>query len=91
MTNSPAKVPPKIHGQSLAAHARAVIADETARIETTMRFGFTAGDSNTDLAHRVIGSRRLNGANGATAITRQHIIRLGRGLLYNRKSRMSGA
>lgn len=91
MTNSPTKVPPKIHGQSLAAHARAVIADETARIETTMRFGLTAGDSNTDLAHRVIGSRRLNGANGATAITRQHIIRLGRGLLSNRKSRMSGA
>lgn len=81
----------KIHGQSLATWAKAISDHDAVRIHSAISVGLTAGLENTDIAHRVIGSQRLNGVDGATEITRQHIIRLGRGLLRKRKSRMSGA
>ena len=81
----------KIHGHELAHWARNIAAQDAERIHTAISLGLTAGEDNTDIAHRVIGSRRLNGSNGATEITRQHILRLGKGLLLKRKSRMSGA
>ena len=81
----------KIHGRKLAEWARNIAAQDAERIHTALSVGLTAGEDNTDIAHRVIGSRRLNGSNGATEITRQHILRLGKGLLLKRKSRMSGA
>jgi hypothetical protein len=80
----------KIMGHSLATWARGIHAQDTARIATAISTGLTAGDSNTDIAHRVIGSRRNNGVDGVTEITRQHILRLGHGLLKKRKTRMSG-
>jgi hypothetical protein len=85
------KKPLKIHGQHIAHWARAIAAQDANRIHTAISVGLTAGEDNTDIAHRVVGSRRLNGANGMTEITRQHIFRLGKGLLHKRKSRMSGA
>lgn len=81
----------KIHGHSLAAWARGIFQDDAARIETAISIGLTAGEVNTDIAHRVIGSRRNNGSDGMTEITRQHVYRLGRGLLLKRKARMRGA
>jgi hypothetical protein len=81
----------KIHGHGLAAWARGIAQQDAERIHSALSVGLTAGDSNTDIAHRVVGSRRLNGINGATEITRQHVLRLGKGLLHKRKSRMSGA
>lgn len=81
----------KIHGHSLAAWARGIHGQDADRIATAISVGLSAGEDNTDIAHRVIGSRRHNGSNGATEVTRQHIYRLGRGLLSKRKSRMSGA
>lgn len=81
----------KIHGQTLASWARSIAAQDAKRIHTAISVGLTAGEDNTDIAHRVIGSRRTNGSNGMTEITRQHILHLGRGLLHRRKTRMSGA
>lgn len=81
----------KIHGQSLATWARLLHAHEAALTHSAISIGLTAGLENTDIAHRVIGSRRNNGSEGVTEITRQHILRLGRGLLHKRKSRMRGA
>lgn len=81
----------KIHGVRLSAWARNIAAQDAERIHTAIGVGLTAGEDNTDIAHRVIGSRRMNGVNGATEVTRQHIIRLGKGLLHKRKTRMSGA
>lgn len=82
--------PLKIMGHSLATWARGIHAQDTQRIATAISIGLTAGDSNTDIAHRVIGSRRMNGVDGVTEITRQHILRLGHGLLKKRKTRMAG-
>lgn len=79
----------KIHGQHLAAWAQNIAAMDAERIHTAISVGLTAGEDNTDIAHRVVGSRRLNGSNGATEITRQHILRLGKGLLHSRKGRMA--
>lgn len=84
----------KIHGHTLATWARNLAHQDYQRIKTAISVGLTAGEDNTDIAHRVIGSRRNNGANGATEITRQHISRLGHGLLLKRKThfhRMRGA
>ena len=81
----------KIHGQSIVAWAQNIAAQDAQRIHSAISVGLTAGEDNTDIAHRVIGSRRLNGSNGATEITRQHIFSLGRGLLHKRKFRMRGA
>lgn len=81
----------RIHGHTLAAWAQNIAAQDAERIHTAIGVGLTAGEDNTDIAHRVIGSRRMNGVNGATEVTRQHVIRLGKGLLHYRKSRMSGA
>lgn len=83
------KLPLKIHGHELAHWARNIAAQDAERIHTAISVGLTAGEDNTDIAHRVIGSRRLNGSNGMTEITRQHILRLGKGLLHKRKGRMA--
>lgn len=80
-----------IHGHSLSKWAKAIFHQDAGRIHTAISVGLTAGEDNTDIAHRVIGSRRNNGSDGMTEITRQHIFRLGKGLLQRRKSRMSGA
>jgi hypothetical protein len=79
----------KIHGHELAHWARNIAAQDAERIHSAISVGLTAGEDNTDIAHRVIGSRRMNGVNGATEITRQHILRLGKGLLHKRKARMA--
>lgn len=76
----------KIHGHSLATWARALANQDAMRIKTAISVGLTAGEDNTDIAHRVVGSRRSNGANGATEVTRQHVYRLGHGLLLKRKT-----
>lgn len=81
----------KIYGHGLATWARAIHSQDAQRIATAIQVGISAGESNTDIAHRVIGSRRNNGVDGMTEITRQHIYRLGHGLLNKRKSRMRGA
>jgi len=80
----------RIHGQTMAAWARKIAEIDAQNIHTALSVGLTAGDDNTDIAHRVVGSRRLNGTNGATEVTRQHIFRLGRGLLAKRKNLMRG-
>lgn len=80
----------KIHGYELATWARAICHNDAQRIKTAISVGLTAGEDNTDIAHRVIGSRRNNGVEGATEITRQQIYRLGHGLLHERKTRMGG-
>lgn len=80
----------KIFGQSLATWAKTVLDDEIARTFSAISIGLTSRLDNTDIAHSVIGSRRNNGVEGVTEITRQHILRLARGYLRKRKSRMSG-
>ena len=79
----------RIHGYELATWARALCHHDAQRIKTAISIGLTAGEDNTDIAHRVIGSRRNNGVEGATEITRQQIYRLGHGLLHERKKRMN--
>lgn len=81
----------KVYGRPLHHWARALAGHELTHIEKAIKAGLTAQDDNTAIAHRVIGSRRHNGVNGVTEITRQHILRLGRGYLRKRKTRMSGA
>lgn len=83
--------PLKIYGHGIARWARAIHSQDAQRISTAISVGLAAGESNTDIAHRVIGSRRTNGADGMTEITRQHIYRLGHGLLSKRKSRMAAS
>lgn len=78
--------PLKIHGRDLHYWARALLGNDLKNIESAIKNGLLAGESNTDIAHRVIGSRKHNGANGMTEITRQHVIALGRGYL-RKKSR----
>lgn len=80
----------RVHGQTVSTWARMIAELDAQNIHTAISVGLTAGEDNTDIAHRVIGSRRMNGANGATEVTRQHIYRLGRGLLAKRKSLMRG-
>lgn len=80
----------KIFGQSLATWAKTIVDDETQRVFSAISIGLTSGLDNTDIAHSVIGSRRNNGIEGVTEITRQHILRLARGYLRRRKSRMGG-
>lgn len=79
----------KIYGRSLATWAREITGQDLKRIETAIKVGLGAGESNTDIAHRVIGSRQHNGINGMTEITRQHILTLGRGYL-RKKLRRNG-
>jgi hypothetical protein len=83
--------PLKIHGHGIATWARSIAHQDAHRIATAISVGLTSGLGNTDIAHRVIGSRRNNGADGVTEVTRQHIYRLGHGLLHKRKSHMSGS
>lgn len=80
----------KIHGHSLATWAAGIIAADAERIETAIRSGISAGETATDIAHRVVGTARIGGSNGATELTRQAILRLGKGYLRRRKTRMSG-
>lgn len=77
--------PLRIYGKHIATWARDIAYQDAERIHTAISVGLTAGEDNTDIAHRVVGSRRINGVNGATEITRQHILRLGKGLLHKRK------
>lgn len=84
------KKPLKVHGHELATWARAIANQDAQRIATAISVGLAAGEANTDIAHRVIGSRRNNGADGATEMTRQQVYRLGHGLLQKRKTRMGG-
>lgn len=79
-----------VYGKSLATWAQHINEQDAARIASAISIGLTSGLDNTDIAHRVIGSRRAKGTEGATEITRQHILRLGQGILRKRKSRMSG-
>lgn len=81
----------KIHGHSLAKWAKTISDGDAVRIHSAISIGLSAGLENTDIAHRVIGSQRARGTEGVTEITRQHILRLGRGFLRKRKSRMGGA
>jgi hypothetical protein len=85
--------PLKIHGCTLAQHAQRLVEQEARLVHHAISIGLTSGEDNTDIAHRVIGSRRLRGANGVTEITRRHLQQLGRGYLNQRKRkiRMSGA
>lgn len=80
----------KIYGQSLASWARRIAEQDAQRVYSAISIGLTSGLEATDIAHSVIGSRRNNGFEGATEITRQHIFRLGRGLLRRRKTLMRG-
>lgn len=80
----------KIHGQSLASWAAAIIANDAERITKALKAGLTAGETNTEIAHRVIGSLDMNGVNGTTEQTRQLVLRLGKGFLQGRKTRMGG-
>jgi len=85
------KKPLRIYGHHIASWARGIAQQDAERIATALSVGLTAGEDNTDIAHRVIGSRRLNGVNGMTEVTRQHILSLGRGLLQKRKARLRGS
>jgi hypothetical protein len=80
-----------IFGRDLNHWARSLLGNDLKNIESAIKNGILAGDSNTDIAHRVIGSRKHNGVNGMTEITRQHILHLGRGYLRKAKSRMRGS
>lgn len=80
----------RIHGHTLATWAAGIITADAERIETAVRAGLMAGESATDIAHRVVGSTQMKGSNGATELTRQAILRLGKGYLHGRKTRMSG-
>lgn len=80
----------KIYGRSLHFWARSILGNDLKNIESAIKLGVMAGDSNTDVAHRVIGSRKHNGVNGMTEITRHHILHLGKGYL-RKQSRMSEA
>lgn len=80
----------KIYGHTISTWARRVAEQDAARIHSAISIGLTSGLEATDIAHSVIGSRRNNGVEGATEITRQHIFRLGRGLLRKRKTLMRG-
>jgi len=80
--------PLKIRGHSLAVHAQHFAHREAALVHTALSVGLTAGEENTDIAHRVIGSRRNNGVEGVTEMTRRHLYALGRSYLHERKRKI---
>jgi hypothetical protein len=80
-----------IYGRTLADWARGILGQDLKRIESVIKMGLIAQDENTTIAHRVIGSRSMQGRNGATEITRQHIYQLGRGCVHEAKTRMGGS
>jgi hypothetical protein len=63
--------------RTLAEHAAIIARADVNRIDTAIRSGLSAGFSSTDIARRVVGSASLNGTDGSTEMTRQHIARLG--------------
>ena len=81
----------KIKGQTLATWARSLLNNEMRVVEMAIRSGLQHGMDNTDIAHLVIGSRRLNGKNGATEVTRQHILRLAKGYLHDEQKTSASA
>ena len=69
---------PMIKDRSLAQWAKVLAETDAKRIDNAIRTGLIAGLDNAAIAQRVIGSMSLNGVDGVTEITRQHVIRLGR-------------
>jgi hypothetical protein len=69
---------PEIKGRSLAQWASWIAATDQKVVDNAIKIGLTGGLDNTEIARKVIGSLELRGADGATEVTRQHIIRIGR-------------
>jgi hypothetical protein len=67
---------------------RAIAAREQKSVHMHILRAAMAGLSNTDTAHVIIGSRRLNGVNGLTEQTRRCFSRLGREYLQRRRANM---
>lgn len=59
------------HGKLLRSWARNVAAADLARISDEVRIGMVLGESNQAIARRVVGTKALQGADGATAATRR--------------------
>lgn len=78
-----------VHGQSLATWAKVLINAEAARVSSALSIGISQGLDPFEIGHKIVGSRKLNGSNGVTEITRQNILRIGAGFLRKRKIGMA--
>lgn len=58
-------------GKTMRQWARSVSRADLARIEGQIKIGMLQGESSAAIARRVVGTRRLRGRDGATAITRR--------------------
>jgi hypothetical protein len=79
--------PPKeLRGYTYAQWAAYFIATDLARIDNAIRTGLIAGQSNTEIARRIVGSQGVNGVDGVTEITRQQLSHLARGAIKAAKA-----
>ena len=68
----------KVKGATLAAWAQKISREDASRLDKAIRTGLIAGNDNTEIARSVVGSANVNGVDGATEVTRNHIILLAR-------------
>jgi len=67
-----------IMSHTLAWWAQYFAKDDLARIDNAVRTGLIAGQDNTEIARRVVGSQGVGGIDGVTEVTRHRITYLGR-------------
>lgn len=58
-------------GRILKDWASTILSEDLARIRGQIQAGMVAGDTSANIARRVVGTARLNGADGVTEITRR--------------------
>lgn len=58
-------------GRTLRAWAQQLARDDLKRIEDQIKIGVVQGETNTQIAQRIVGSARLRGRDGVTEITRR--------------------
>lgn len=57
-------------GRTLREWARKIQADDLARLDSAIKIGVVQGETNDQIARRLVGSARLRGRDGVTQVTR---------------------
>ena len=65
-------------GQTLSGHLRKIRQSDLDRLEAQVRIGLVQGETGQQIARRLVGTVRLRGANGTTAVTRHQATALAR-------------
>lgn len=65
-------------GRTLREWARQIQTDDVRRIDSAIKIGITQGETNNQIARRLVGTARLRGQDGVTQITRRQAAALTR-------------